>query len=181
MNSLVEKMYEYQRKHGIKGECLANTQYLYDSVNASIPGINAKAFAVIAYRQIHKEHGIKDRKRHIEVQHHLITHMVLQIGDSKLIDPSAEVADMDNIQYVGSNICNLLKKLRMEGLSESEIKDGLKQYLLFKSYAERMNSGELLVANKVYYNNQADHIQRCSNAPMLQAYLQTSTCRNNIL
>jgi hypothetical protein len=129
-------------------------------VNASIPGINAKALAVIAYRQIHKERGIKDNKKQIEVQHHLITHMVLQIGDSKLIDPSAEVVDMDDIQYIGSNICDLLKKLRLkEGVLEAELKEALKQYLLFKSYAERINSGELIVANKVYYNNQADYIQ----------------------
>ena len=81
MNSLVEKMHEYQRKYGIKQECLANTQYLYDSVNASIPGIEAKAMAVIAYRQLHKERGIINGVKQIEVQHHLIIHMVLQIGN----------------------------------------------------------------------------------------------------
>jgi hypothetical protein len=157
MNELIKTMHEYQRKNGIKGQCLANTQYLYDSLTASIPGLPIKPLAVIAYRQVHKELGIKNGKMHIEVQHHLITHMVLQVEDY-LLDASAEIADMDDVTYVGFDICKLLKKLKGE-VNEAGLKDVLKKYLLFKSYAERMNSGELIVCDKAYYDKQDDYVQ----------------------
>jgi hypothetical protein len=158
-------MHEYQRKNGIKRKCLTNSQLLYDCLKTSIPGFPVKALAVIAYRQVHKERGIKNGKMHIEVQYHLITHMVLQIDDG-LIDASAEIADLDDVTYVGFDICKLLKKLKDE-VDEAALKYVLKKYLLFKSYAERMNSGELIVCDKAYYFKQADYIESCfrNNTP----------------
>lgn len=165
---LVEKMHQYQRKHDIKGQCLANTQYLYDSVNASFPRIQPKAIAVIVHKNIlSKECGIIDGKLHIEIEDRLIIHMVLQIGDNKIIDPSAEIADLVDAQYIGFDIPKLLKKLRNDGMSESDIKFALKQYLLFKSYAERINSGELIICDKSYYLNQNDYIQSHHPSPPL--------------
>jgi hypothetical protein len=91
--------------------------------------------------------------------------MVLQIGDNKIIDPSAEIADLVDAQYIGFDIPKLLKKLRNDGMSESDIKFALKQYLLFKSYAERINSGELIICDKSYYHKQNDYIQSHSLPP----------------
>jgi hypothetical protein len=156
---LLEPMYEYQRKNGIKGQCLANTQYLFDSIKASFRNAPVKAKAVIINDYDEKTIYKDNEKDHIEITHRLVVHMVLQINEKQSLDPSAEFADLKKIQYIGHNFCSSLKKLKESGFSDEILKTTLKKYLLFISYAERMNSGELIVADKSYYNEQAEYVE----------------------
>jgi len=156
-SQLLNPMYEYQRKNGIKGQCLANTQYLFDSIKASFANAPVKAKAVIVndYNEIMTK---RDGKPCVEIVHRLVVHMVLQISDDQSLDPSVEFSDLDNIQYIGHDFCKSIKKLKESGFSDDLLKTTLKKYLLFLSYAERINSGRLTIPDKAYYDGQADFV-----------------------
>ena len=158
-STLIDTMHEYQRKNNIKGQCIANSQYLYDSLNDSSPWIDAKVMAVIAYKEKYIEHGIINDKIAVCIEHYCCVHMTVQINDTDLLDPSVEFADQDDIIYVGFDICKLLKRLQLNGITKDKIKFLLEKYLLFKSYAEQMNSGKLLFTDKQYYHSQHDYIK----------------------
>jgi hypothetical protein len=158
-SSLINTMHEYQRKNNIKGECISNSQYLYDSLNVSFPWIDAKVMAVIAYKEKYIELGIINDKMNVCIEHYCCVHMIVEINNNEVLDPSVEIADQDNIIYVGFDICKLLKRLQLEGMTKDKIKFLLEKYLLFKSYAEQINSGKLLFVDKQYYHAQHDYIK----------------------
>lgn len=155
---LLNPMYEYQRKNGITGQCLANTQYLFDSIKASFENAPVKAMAVVVndYNEIMTE---RDGKPCLEIVHRLVVHMVLQINDDQCLDPSVEFSDLDNIQYIGHEFCKSMKKLKESGFSDDLLKTTLKKYLAFLSYAERINSGRLTIPDKAYYDEQANYVE----------------------
>lgn len=163
VNKIVNFMYDYQRKEDINGQCLTNTQYLYHSVTASFPWMQkVKAIAVIAHRKIYTECGIVDGKMQVELAHMCNTHVVLQINETQLIDPSAEVNDQD-MTYITYNIPAFLKRLKEAGMAETELKQILSRYLKFKSYADRINSGETIIVDEAFYNAQADYVEQKVN------------------
>ena len=159
ITKLITKMYEYQRTNNVTKQCLQNTQYLYDSIKTAWPWIQVAPLAVIAYREIDIENKI-DGKIVIKRQCYIVNHMVLQISNESLLDPSAEIADNNDFQYVGYDIPILLKKLKDMGIADTELKETLRGYLLFKSYAEQMSNGKLFICDKQNYDGQADFIKK---------------------
>lgn len=156
ITKLITKMHEYQRANSVTKQCLQNTQYLYDSIK-DWPWIQIAPLAVIAYREIDIENEI-DGKIVIKRQCYIVNHMVLQISNELLLDPSAEIADQNDFQYVGYDIPKLLKKIKDMGMADTDVKLALKNYLLFKSYAEQMSNGKLFICDKQHYDGQADFI-----------------------
>jgi hypothetical protein len=156
---LIAVMHKYQKDNNIKNECIANTQYLYDSLKSSFPDIQAKARAVIAFRHVEKELGVIDGKMNVHFDDYFIIHMCVDIGNDKLVDPSQDINDLPNVTYIGYDIVNFMKKVRSWGHDEEQIKKIIKQYVEFIKYAERINDGEMLYANKKYYNEQADYVE----------------------
>jgi SOS response regulatory protein OraA/RecX len=158
IGKMLKLMHTYQRKEGIKGQCLANTQYLHNCYEASCPWMKTKAIAVIAHREIYTEREI-DGKMQVEIVQYIITHVVLQLNKTQLIDPSAEVNDQD-MTYIAYNIPTFLKRLKTKGISETEIKKILTEYLALMKCANRINAGEIIVADKAFYDAQADYIEQ---------------------
>jgi hypothetical protein len=158
---IVDAMHQYQRKHNIKKQCITNTQYLYDSIKASFPCLDVKTKAIIGFRNNDKILGVdeKSQKKYVNRETYTVVHMVVLIDDKIIFDPSAEINDMEDLDYVGREFKGLIKTLRELGMCEEMINTLIKQYMLFLGYEKKMNNGEGLVVDRQYYNNQADYVE----------------------
>lgn len=158
---IVQTMHEYQRKHDIKKQCITNTQYLYDSIRASFPSLNVKVKAIIGFRNNDDVVAVneKNKKKYINRETHTIVHMVVLIDNKKIFDPSAEINDMKDLQYVGFDFQKLIKTLRELGMTEDMVKKLIKDYMTFFGYENQMNNGKTLIVDRQYYNNQADYVE----------------------
>ena len=156
---LIAIMHKYQKKNNIKGQCITNTQYLYKLFKSSFPDTPVKARAVIAYRHVEKELDVINGKTNIHFDTYCIIHMCIDVGNNELVDPSQEINDLPNVNYIGYDIVNFIKKVRSCGHDEEHLKKIIKDYVEFIKYAERINAGEMLCANEKYYNEQADYVE----------------------
>jgi len=161
ISMIVDTMHEYQRKHNIKKQCITNTQYLYDSIKASFPYLDIKVKAIIGFRNSDKIIGVdeKSKKKYINRETYTVVHMIVLIDGKKIFDPSAEINDMEDLDYVGYEFKGLIKTLRELGMSEEMIDKLIKQYMTFLGYEKKMNNGEGLIVDRQYYNSQADYVE----------------------
>jgi YHS domain-containing protein len=147
-------MIEYQKINNIKEECITNIQILYDFIRATNPTLDVKIKAVIV--------GAIDNNITCCVKGHL----VLDIGNEKVIDPSYEVSKFKNSYYF-VNIKNYIKFLKNNYTAKEQIEifdacGGLntiiQDHITFMNFANEMNNNNF-VTNPEYYNNLCNYIQ----------------------
>lgn len=140
---IVNKMYEYQKKHNIKKECITNTSYLLDTLIHN--GFDVKAKAVLAVYTIDENMIIN-------------CHMVIQYKDY-IIDPSYEVFSED-AEYFDK--FHLIKKIVDENILEGlSVQDICSKYIKFIEMADKINKRDkLYIINKQFYNSQADYVEK---------------------
>lgn len=141
VSKFVKKMYAYQKKNDIKHKCLTNTQYLHDSMKIS--GVHVKAKAVISFHRKGKDTIITN-------------HILVQLPDGTMLDPSYDIGS-ENVKYYETieSASNLLNEMNEE-LTKREF---VKLFIRFIEYAEKINSGEIVITDKDYYNNLADFME----------------------
>jgi hypothetical protein len=150
MNSYIEKkiqlfikyMIEFQKNNNIKGQCITNTQYLYDHINHNFSNIKHKAKAVIC---------VTNNNNIITC----IVHMVIII-DNNIYDPSYEIISLNNLSYY-DNIKTIISVL--PHVSKEMISKTFTGFIKFIELADKINKGGLLVCDKDFYNNQADYVE----------------------
>ncbi len=154
----VNNMREYQNLNNVKGQCIANVQYLYDTFKANLSNkqnckhteFKAKAVFVIK----------TDNKLNVE---RFITHLVLNVkdksnGEEFIIDPSYETFSLKNKNY-HDTIQSFMSFFK--NTTDENRKKLLKDYISFSKYADIINNDGHLITdcNYKFYNQQADYVQ----------------------
>ena len=142
---LVTKMRNYQQACNIEKQCLANTQYLYDTIRMNFD-IDVKAKAVMVYSY---DPDLNQTKI-------IIGHVVVCIDDY-IIDPSFDVFNLKNIKYF-DNLNTFINSYNIK--NNYDVKKIIEEHLVFRNLATRMNKGEIIISNKKYYNNMADFLEK---------------------
>jgi len=146
-------MREYQKKHDIKYQCLANTQYAYDCWKRN--GVSSvKAKAVIAL-------GQNDDGATVLVMGHALLSV-----DGLYFEPSFQVSSLKNVAYYDS-IKDLKDNVSNAILKQHDLRQSLKDHISFVKLAEGINNGELLLCDKKYYDDQADYVEAFFKAKKL--------------
>ena len=143
---LVTTMRKYQQTCKIEKQCLANVQYLYDTIRMNF-NVNVKAKAVMVYSYDSKLNQTKI----------IIGHLVVLIEDSFIIDPSFDVFNLKNIKYF-DNLNTFINSYNIK--NNYDVKTIIEEHLVFQELATRMNKNEIIISNKKYYNNIADFIAK---------------------
>jgi len=140
-------MREFQRVNKINGQCITNTQFLYDTIKASFPNIDVKAQAVIAV-------DIFDDTFRTTI------HLIIS-ADGEYYEPSYEVFNFNARYY--STIKDFIKNNKPPYDNPMFIKDAAKSilpdFMRFIKYAEQINEGDIIITDKDFYNKQADYIE----------------------
>jgi len=146
---VVNQMRNYQQTFKTKKQCLANTQYLYDTIRMNYNiDVNAQAVMVYSYDPVLNQTKI------------IIGHMVVNIGDNCIIDPSYEVSKLKNVKYF-DKVNTFINSYDIK--TNYDVKKIIKEHLVFRDFATRINKGEIVISNKGYYDNIADFIEKqCS-------------------
>ena len=145
LNAVISLMMKYQKINNIKKECITNTQYLYDCINANFSKQKAKAKAVIC---IGNDCETNDTK--------VVVHMVVMM-DNVIYDPSYEIYSLNGVNYF-DNIKTVISSF---SLSKTPVpKDSLRGFIDFIKLADKINNGEMLVCDRQFYNRQADYIEQ---------------------
>jgi hypothetical protein len=143
MDQLLKAMWDYQKENGITRQCLTNTQYALDCIKANSLGVKAEAKAVIAV-SIHED-----------VCEVIYGHLVVCIDDW-ILDPSYEIKSKPNVKYFDS-----IKSIK-RCIDIPLDKDNIKDFIKFIKLADLMNTTDkAYVADKTFYNNQADAVELC--------------------
>ena len=140
--SVFELMHDFQKSKSTTKQCIANTQYFYDCVNTNCPEEKPRAVAVICIA------GIK-----------VIIHTVVMLG-SELYDPSVEVFSVADAIYF-KNITDFRKAYHAAGhdSKQLDIRWIITKLIEFTEYAESINNGNLPVADREYYDEQANYVE----------------------
>ena len=149
MNSQIEKtiqlfikhMIKFQKDNNIKGQCITNTQFLYDCIKRIYPNVKAKAVICV----INNNNIIK-----------CIVHMIIII-DNIIYEPSYEIVSYGNVVYY-DNIKTIISNL--PSISKDMISKTFNDFIEFIQLANKINEGGLLVCDKDFYNNQADYVEK---------------------
>lgn len=151
ISNIILPMREFQAKKCIKGECVTNTQYLYDCIKMSFNNSNVKAKAVLVASHV------------IESDTFIITagHLVVILDDEIIIDPSHDVYSLKNKTYF-NNIKELMSFFENNDKFKAkiDIKELICKHIGFMKFAEKINNGACLISNKKFYNEQADYIDK---------------------
>jgi hypothetical protein len=142
---VVPLMWEYQKKMGIKDQCITNAQYIYDSLKFS--GVSSAR--VCATQVIHKDEEVRERR--------VITHLVVRVNDI-IVDASYDIASLKGKKYCFT-VAEMVDTLKEQSVSPEFKKRTIKNFVEFLDLARRMNAGEILVADKDHYNQQADFLE----------------------
>ena len=142
--NIVLLMREYQKKHNIKKLCVTNCQYLYDTFKENCPLNNIKVKAVIGI-------SLNDDRTIVYAGH-----VVVEVDEEFIIEPSYEVYSMHNIEYF-DNIKQLMNAFAFP--NKNDMKDAIKEFICFTKIADTINNGKYIVMNKEYYDNQADYVE----------------------
>ena len=148
----VDNMREYQNLNNVKGQCITNTQYLYDTIKYNSFGkyVEFKAKAVFVIK-IDNELNLT----------RFVTHVVLNVKDKSndeeyIIDPSYETFSLKNKKYYDT-IQSFMPIFK--NTTDENKKKMLKDFVDFSEYADNINNGGLLLADRKFYNQQADYIE----------------------
>jgi len=148
---IAKAMHGFQERNNIKAQCVTNTQYLLDCIKNNFPYIKAKAKAVFV---INKDIDTKTLG--------IITHVVVDIGDNRVLDPSYETASMKNTTVYTNfkHFKNALENINLDNLDVAvDYKLHLEQYMALSKTVDDMNNGKLTVCDKDFYNKQADYVE----------------------
>jgi len=156
VNALLKNMIEYQVKNNITSQCLSNAQYLYDCLKASKIGKAVRVKPVIVISPEKNEDG------HINwniVSSHMVVIMTTETNSELLIECSHEVALLKNRRYF-DNVKDLLSNFD-ESFSRKSLSEwiNIKAFITFIKYADEINRGEFLIADRDNYIAQADYVQ----------------------
>lgn len=141
---ILKQMYAYQKEHNTVRQCITNSQYFVDCIKGN--GYWAKTAPVFAITEEGTSAGVS-------------VHMIVLVLDSTtndvdIIDPS--------YQYMTKTMhyCKTYNELMqlMKG-RKCNLKNLLAEFLQFVETAKRQNEGEMVVADKDYYNAQADYVE----------------------
>lgn len=140
-------MHQYQKANNVKQECVTNVQYLIDQLHSI--GIKCKASAVIVMSKNVINRG----------------HVVIILDDGSVVDPSYEIAKLQNIQYY-DNIRAFTDIFHKECFEDEQTKTDflklvIKDFLHFTGLADKINNSlqhgnSFLVFDEEHYNKQAD-------------------------
>jgi len=148
-NIVAGLMHRYQKANNVENECVTNVQYLFDQLHSL--GIKCKASPAIVMSEdemINKGH------------------VVILLEDGSVIDPSYEIARLQNIQYY-DNIKVFINMFHKECFEDEETKDVfkdiIKHFISFNNLANRINDSlqtgkTAVVCDNKHYNKQADYM-----------------------
>lgn len=149
VNDIIELMWEYQKNNNIIKECITNAIFLCDQLNNN--GFQAKVKAVIMTSVTENTFEVFGG------------HLVIDMGDDKLIDPSYETNFKENQNYF-DNINTLLLAIPELKIKKELIADIVKHFINFVKIANDINiDNKLLISNIEYYNKQSDYVQMMIN------------------
>jgi len=147
MEKVYRAMLTYQKENNITQRCITNALYFKDCLNAN--GQEATVRAVLA-RWINQE----------QQGYQICVHMVVDIGNNRLIDPSYEITSLKGVEYLEKIHLAYPKELMncpTQGLTQREC---IEKFLEFLAIAKRINGGENLSTGLEYYHAQADYVER---------------------
>ena len=151
LTQILKQMLEFQKLNNSKSHCITNVQFLYDVIKPTYS--NVKAVPVIAISE-------NEDLNTLQIIH---GHLILIITDgnkSILIEPSYEIKRLPNLHYF-YNIKDYIKSI--SDLSEDVIKLNIKSFLKFKQNADKINNNIFCIDDKLYYDNQANYIEKKLN------------------
>lgn len=145
---IIIKMREYQKNNDVKRQCITNAQYLYDilKINKFKNSIQARAVLLVSV----------DDEKDITIINN--AHMVVVIDDV-LYDPSYETFNLKNKMYF-FNVKDFIQKCVFDESHKDVMRDMIKSFLKIKEFEKEINDGGLVITDKVFYNNQADYIEK---------------------
>lgn len=148
-NIVAGLMHRYQKENNVENECVTNVQYLFDQLHSL--GIKCKASPAIVM--------CEDAMINMG-------HVVIILDDGSVIDPSYEIAKLQNIQYY-DNIKTFINIFHKECFEDEETKDVfkniIKHFISFNNLANRINDSiqtgkTAVVCDNKHYHKQADYI-----------------------
>jgi hypothetical protein len=153
ISKICRVMREYQKINNTIEMCMTNSQILYDIIKASFPLVDVKAKAVICCNTMDAYSDDIDKTPILKQTIHLMI-----IADGIYYEPSYELYSLKGVQYF-SSIKNLLEGVIPNDIIKNNIKNTLQSFLIFVEHEKSINSGNFLITDKDYYNNQLDYIQ----------------------
>jgi hypothetical protein len=157
ISNIILSMRKFQKNNNIKKQCLTNTQYLYDIIKSNNIN-NVKVKAVFALSNNY------DTDTSVFVGGHLI----LVLDNDVIIDPSYDIFSLKNISYFYNikdliNTTNTTLSVNNKNKLKTIYRELMCNHCRFIKLAERINNGELIITDKIHYNNQADYIENIYN------------------
>ena len=130
-------MLDFQKEHNIRNECVSNSVFLRDFLKSR--GLTAKVKAVFS------EHFVEEEKRMV-----LTCHMVVEVEEQKVVDPSYDICRydaiyMDNISVVMERLKKGNPNAKLEGLSVREV---VSRFIEFIKDAEDINNSKKTICNE---------------------------------
>jgi len=134
-------MMKFQKENNIKSECIANTQFFLEGAKKICSELNEpfifRPEAVTVVYPVINSSGQKCQKLH--------SHMVVIMGDHKIIDPSYEVFSQKDSWYFGDakSLCDFEKSIHTDyytGDLRKDITTALKNTLSLKVYETHMEN-----------------------------------------
>lgn len=151
VSNIILSMREFQCNRNTTAQCVTNTQYVFDIINANSSNkVTVKAVYVL---------GNRNDLSSVFIQGHLV--IVLDDNET-IVDPSYDVFSLQNRIY-----CNNIKDV-MGWISEEykqhlttqyDVKEIIKTHIQFIQFAEMINIGIGLIGDTQFYNDQADYIE----------------------
>jgi hypothetical protein len=148
MNKMISLMRDYQKMHNIKGQCGTNSMYLVDNLRNF--GFNAKVQPVIVVST--SSDSIVVNSGHLVV-----------IYNNVLLEPSYEIYSLKTKHYCFNvkEFIDLVKQYKLENIiTNDKTKEFIKNYLSFCNLAKQINEGEFLIADRKFYDDQADYVEK---------------------
>ena len=140
--SVLGLMHDFQKSKNITKQCMTNTQYFYDCIKRNCPEANIRAAVVIHVA------GIK-----------LTIHMGVLL-ETEWCDPSYETFSVVGATYF-ENIKDFRKAEHAAGhiLDPRDIEWIIAEFIKLARHAESINHGKLVLADRAYYDEQADYVE----------------------
>jgi len=133
-------MCAYQKEHNIKGRCCDNVTILYDIIKSTFKLLNP------VFKNVVVSYIVND------ISYICEGHIVIQLDNGCLIDPSYEIAKHKDSSYL-DNFETFRENVKSNDAVKPLINGIEKGFNRFKGYAKRMNNGAFGVTNGTYYNN----------------------------
>ena len=188
IGDVVNNMRKFQKLENIKGECVTNTQYSYDSL--SQPSETMKQFIGDVVNNMRKFQKLKNIKRECVTNTQYLYDSLSQPSIRKYLNVTAKavVATSKYSITSGHMVLNVKEHFSDEEfiidpsyeiysrenkeyyesirqliplfkeISNEDKKELIKNHIHFMKLAEKINNGICLVVDKKFYNEQADYI-----------------------